>query len=179
MAHQQHTSGDIGWEVQVSRVRVDRDQVGGQWVGRSLGLIQHPRVDLDRVHFSGDPPHLPSQSQIACPDIEDDITRFQSVKYSLIRGLIVRGIHGFPCGIREDWFHSPTFYYLQSYFLRNNLLMKILPKKITQIKAPKSNPQRIPSTQPLDGITCQAINTAMATLVMVMVIKPLRMLIQG
>ena len=55
----------------------------------------------------------------------------------------------------------------------------MLPKKIAQIKAPKSNPQRIPSTQPLEGITCQAVKTAMAMLVMAMMMRPLRMGIQG
>lgn len=55
----------------------------------------------------------------------------------------------------------------------------MLPKKIAQIKTPKSSPQRIPSSQPWEGITCQAINTARATLVMDMVINPLRMDIQG
>ena len=55
----------------------------------------------------------------------------------------------------------------------------MLPKKIAQIKAPKSNPQRIPSTQPLDGMTCQAVKTIIATLVIAIMIKPLRMDIQG
>jgi hypothetical protein len=67
----------------------------------------------------------------------------------------------------------------QPYYLRKNRLSRILPKKIAQIKTPKNNPQRIPSSQPLEGMTCHAVNTAMATLVKAMIFMPPRIDIQG
>jgi hypothetical protein len=55
----------------------------------------------------------------------------------------------------------------------------MLPKKIAQIKAPNNNPQRIPSSHPLDGMTCEAVSTAMAILVKAIIFIPLRMEIHG
>jgi hypothetical protein len=54
-----------------------------------------------------------------------------------------------------------------------------MPKKITQIKPPNSSPHKTPSSQPLMGITCIAVRTAMKMLVKVMMMAPLRIEIHG
>ena len=73
----------------------------------------------------------------------------------------------------DDIFQGSTDYFAKS------LEIKILPKKIAQIKTPNSNPQKIPSSQPLTGITCQAIKIAIAILVTAMIFMPPRMESQG